>query len=290
MIAGSSLLLLIVVLIARAISADDSQQAATFLRPSNAPEKPNRDYSTNPVWRVGGTELIRFTTTHPNYTINLGQRRSNQVDYYGPPIFQTQTGVEAQSEVVMQSGAETEIRWSVQVLQLDLQWSNVFFLWLAPLDKNGDISSTNSTSRYFNITTSFQTSPLPSPPQPTMSPTTSTTPPTSSATTTAADNSTLAPTEPREEGAGSLSAGAQAAIGTSVALLGLAAVASAAFYSIRRRRRRQTENNYDDKFKILPEEEEGPKAQLPLDPVELDADSPSARLYYLTVREPVELG
>ncbi|KAI5863209.1 hypothetical protein GGS23DRAFT_596978 [Durotheca rogersii] len=124
------------------VSAQESLRVGRFFNPPNSLGGSELDFSNNPVWRVGDVETIKFTTTYSDYDIVLWQQDlKGAFATMGPAIFQTT------------SGAVTQFDWSVQVYGFDLKYSDVFFLWLSPLDGgDGDEKPLSLTTRYFNIT------------------------------------------------------------------------------------------------------------------------------------------
>ncbi|KAI4866930.1 hypothetical protein F4820DRAFT_446626 [Hypoxylon rubiginosum] len=274
-----SLLTLLAVLVGSpVVSAQDSP--GRFFNPADS--GPASDFSEDAIWRVGETQTIKFTTTYSSYTIDLWQQDTQGGSAsQGPSIFQ------------VSSGAVTQFDWSVQTFQFDLATSEVFFLWLTPVDQDGTDSV---TSHYFNITASAATS------SSSISSSTSfsSTATTSTTTTSAAASSiqTSAPPSPSPtRKATPLSTGAQAGIGVGVGLVGLVAiVAGALLWRRRKNSSRGTpqivagRDDYDQ-----PEMARGPhgegyqKSPPPSYPIELDANGGLAETPYHTMREPIEL-
>ncbi|KAI1374627.1 hypothetical protein F4677DRAFT_425620 [Hypoxylon crocopeplum] len=291
-----SLLLFITALTISTISAQDSIQVGRFFNPPNALAEPTLNFSTNPVWRVGGVETIKFTTVYSNYTISLWQQNLDGGSAsLGPSIFQTQ------------SGAVTQFDWSVQLFGFDLETSNIFFLWLTPLETSED-DPLSVTSRYFNITADAASSTSSSI---SSSSTVSSTATTFTSSVTAASSSTSAAStdsssvslsqSSKSRPPGSLSTGAQAGIGVGAALVGIAAI-TGAFFFVRQQRRRQknSENARSPNDGSQPDmmmttarspfgEERQSKPLPPLHPTELDAGGPYAGPFYHDPREPAEL-
>ncbi|KAK1772470.1 ser-thr gpi-anchored family protein [Phialemonium atrogriseum] len=179
------------------------------------------------VWSLGEVQTIRYRTTFSNYTIALWQQSLQKgAASLGPIIFQTTTGGISQFD------------WPVQTYDLDLNASNVFFLWLfqGAASNQGNQSSPGMSSAFFNLTADSTTGSTTSS---TTSPTTSsTTSPTaaspftsavtsrnSTANATAAGGDTSATGIRTSEDSSGLSTGARAGIGVGVTIGGLAAIA-----------------------------------------------------------------
>lgn len=66
---------------------EDSKLAGQFFNPPDAVHG-TRDFSMNPVYILGETQTIKFTTIYPNYEINLWQQILGQdAARVGPSIF-----------------------------------------------------------------------------------------------------------------------------------------------------------------------------------------------------------
>jgi len=207
-----------------AIHSVIAQDIGQFFNPPIAIDKqPN--FNSNPVYTVGETQLIKWTTIYSNYSINIWQESLAQDENHsakqGPAIFQTELG------------AVTQFEWIVQSFQFDLTVSNVFFLWLI---SPGNDKST--TSHYFNISAESVSSSSSS----TSSSTTSLSSTTSPApTATSATPSAIATTSPAAEqvskSSGGMTKGGDIALGVGLAV-GLSAIAAAIFIALRMKRKR----------------------------------------------------
>ncbi|KAH6647401.1 hypothetical protein BKA67DRAFT_385963 [Truncatella angustata] len=125
------------------VSCDqESLAVGKFFNPPNAPESPS-PFSDNAVWAVGDVQTIKFTTTYSNYTVALWQQNlEGGFALLGPVIFQTETN------------AFPQFDWAIQVFDLDLSFSSVFFLWLhaGVSADQGKPQPLSVTSAFFNIT------------------------------------------------------------------------------------------------------------------------------------------
>ncbi|KAI0470321.1 hypothetical protein F4859DRAFT_522798 [Xylaria cf. heliscus] len=190
------------------------------------------DNSANPVYALGDTQTIKFTTTYSDYAINLCQVNwGDGTSTLGPSVFSTE------------NGAVTQFDWLVQVYQFDLSASNVFYLWLTSKIQNDDGSDPEAiASQYFNISDdsyfndpdpsdSSSSAPLTStisftePSTTSLSPTGTTTYP-----PTITPSQTLVP--------GGLNTGAKAGIGVGASLAGLAVITLSLLLFRRIRQRR----------------------------------------------------
>ncbi|KAL6862560.1 hypothetical protein ACO1O0_002795 [Amphichorda felina] len=106
-------------------------------------------FFTNParyrreLWQIGEIETIEYETDYEEYTIALWQQSLSQdAANMGPIIFQTS-----------KKGSE-KFDWTVQVYDLELEDSNVFFLWMFKGDAKmqGNQSAPQVSSSFFNIT------------------------------------------------------------------------------------------------------------------------------------------
>jgi hypothetical protein len=80
-------MMLLALLLLDAVSFVFAQSVGTFFNPPAA-VKNQPDFSTNPVWTVGETEAIQWTTTYLNYTIALWQQILDEdAALRGPSIF-----------------------------------------------------------------------------------------------------------------------------------------------------------------------------------------------------------
>ncbi|KAK5637082.1 hypothetical protein RRF57_012794 [Xylaria bambusicola] len=71
------------------VSVVAKQEAGQFFNPPDAIEG-THDYSDNPVYSLGSTVTIKFTTIYRNYAINLWQQtRGQNAATRGPSIFST---------------------------------------------------------------------------------------------------------------------------------------------------------------------------------------------------------
>ncbi|KND86158.1 hypothetical protein TOPH_09216 [Tolypocladium ophioglossoides CBS 100239] len=97
------------------------------------------------IWKTGEVQEVRYKTSFVTYTIALWQQNPGQGSAkLGPIIFQTTNGPNA------------KLTWLVQTYGMDLDSSNVFFLWLFEGDSSaqGNQSAPGQfSSAYFNITT-----------------------------------------------------------------------------------------------------------------------------------------
>lgn len=236
-----SLLMFFPVLIT--VHAQESLKVGRFFNPPNT-DADDPGYANDPVWTVGETKTIQFTTTYSNYTIALWQQQlAGGSATLGPIIFRASSkhvhrfGLIADCILATETstGTVTQFDWSVQLFEFDLKISNVFFLWLHPGDASdqGSGEDLSVTSHYVNFTSSVSSSsptPTSTPsPKTSLSSTSHTSTQTSetlsatsigsflqTATSTAISGSTSD---------GGLSTGAEAGIGVGASLVGLAAVA-----------------------------------------------------------------
>ncbi|RKU44634.1 hypothetical protein DL546_007401 [Coniochaeta pulveracea] len=119
----------------------DVSSPAQWLNPPNS-IGPTTDYSTNPVYIVGETTELHWTTVYTNYSIALWQEdRSGSWAKLGPIIYQTFTA------------SNDLFNWSVSSFQFNLSESNVFFLWLYPgaSTKQGSDEPTEFKLSYYHI-------------------------------------------------------------------------------------------------------------------------------------------
>lgn len=83
------------------VAASTSKSGQFFVPPKPGP---NQDYTENPIYVVGETRRIKFTTTFGDYTINLWQQSLiYSAATKGPAIFS------------VPDGAVTEFDWPVQL-------------------------------------------------------------------------------------------------------------------------------------------------------------------------------
>ncbi|KAI0184541.1 hypothetical protein EV127DRAFT_486010 [Xylaria flabelliformis] len=191
------------------------QSPGQFFNPPKAVEG-THDYSTNPVYLLGETQTIKFTTGYSNYSINLWQEILGQgAASKGQGIFSTE------------NGAVTQFDWQVQVYQFDLSASSVFFLWLTSSTLNSDGTEPMSvTSHYFNISSN----PSPSGSSSSTSSSTRTDLPTQLSTssllptTTTTTTSLPIATSSQNPAPGGLNTGAKAGIGVGASLAGVAII------------------------------------------------------------------
>ncbi|KAI0200219.1 hypothetical protein F4808DRAFT_430070 [Astrocystis sublimbata] len=191
------------------------QKVGRFFSPPDA-IKGTHDYSDNPVYILGETQTIKYTTTYPDYAITLWQQKLHQdAATDGPTIFSTK------------NGAVTQFDWQAQVYQFDLSVSNMFFLWLTPNSKASDRSDLPTvTSHYFNISDEPRLSSLSSSATSSTITTSSTQLSTVSlppaGTTTAVDATPVLPTPDADTG--ELSTGAKAGVGVGAGLGGFVVI------------------------------------------------------------------
>ncbi|KAI1740074.1 hypothetical protein F4680DRAFT_419611 [Xylaria scruposa] len=189
------------------------QSAGQFFNPPKAVEG-THDYSTNPVYMLGETQTIKFTTTYSSYSINLWQEILGQgAASKGQGIFSTE------------NGAVTQFDWQVQLYRFDLSASNVFFLWLNSSTQNSDGTQPMPvSSHYFNISgnpspSSSSSSTSSRTDLPTQLPTTSLLP-----TETKTTTSLPIATSSQSPAPGGLNTGAKAGIGVGASLAGVAII------------------------------------------------------------------
>ncbi|CAJ2507257.1 Uu.00g084430.m01.CDS01 [Anthostomella pinea] len=205
----------------------DSLKVGKFFNPPNADAEPTTDFSSNPVWTIGDTQSIKYTTVYQNYTIALWQQNIGQGSAtLGPVIFQTI------------NGAVTQFDWSVQLFQFDLAPSNVFYLLLSTT--SGPEGALAVSSHYFNITQESPVSSSMSATATTSSVVGASTSPTVSPTTITSISATASSMPVGMPGASSgLGGGAKAGIGVGAALGALAIIAAAVFLFRRSRAKRK---------------------------------------------------
>ncbi|KAK2741690.1 hypothetical protein CKAH01_07031 [Colletotrichum kahawae] len=108
--------------------------SSQFLNPSQRRE----------LWRIGETRKIQYNTKLENYTIALWQQAiAGGSATLGPIIVETTTG------------PKREFGWKVDLEELDLGASNIFFFWLFEGDKSiqGQVKKGQAfSSAFFNIT------------------------------------------------------------------------------------------------------------------------------------------
>ncbi|KAI0972728.1 hypothetical protein F4678DRAFT_460293 [Xylaria arbuscula] len=209
------------------------QDVGQFFNPPDA-VMGTHDYSTNPLYSLGTTQTIKFTTIYRNYAINIWQETQGEnAAIRGPSIFSTE------------DGAVTQFDWQVQLYQFDLSASNIFFLWLTSSSPNEDGSDPVSvTSHYFNISDSSDTpNSLSTTPHSTLSATSTRFPSTSlstARTSTVTFSSTMTPQISTASSTPSgLSTGAKAGIGVGASLGGLVIIITA-FLVFRRLKHRHS--------------------------------------------------
>ncbi|KAJ2996243.1 hypothetical protein NUW58_g1043 [Xylaria curta] len=179
-----------------------------------------------PVYYLGKTQTIKFTTIYPNYAINLWQENPGGGSAVrGPAIFSTE------------GGAVTQFDWQVQAYQFDLSVSDVFFLWLTSTSKNEDGSDPESVSSHY-----FKISSAPDPSSTTSTSTHSSNPTAVTTKTSATGTSTslppIATSSDIPVSPSGLDTGAKAGIGVGVGLAVLAGLVLAfLFFRCSRKRR-----------------------------------------------------
>ncbi|KAF5501204.1 hypothetical protein CGCS363_v006386 [Colletotrichum siamense] len=108
--------------------------SSQFLNPSQSRE----------LWRIGQTRKVQYNTKLEKYTIALWQQAiAGGSATLGPIIVETTTG------------PKREFEWKVDLEELDLGASNVFFFWLFEGDKSvqGQVKKGQAfSSAFFNIT------------------------------------------------------------------------------------------------------------------------------------------
>ncbi|KAI8245862.1 hypothetical protein K4K56_003700 [Colletotrichum sp. SAR 10_98] len=108
--------------------------SSQFLNPSQSRE----------LWRTGQTRKVQYNTKLEKYTIALWQQAiAGGSATLGPIIVETTTG------------PKREFEWKVDLEELDLGASNVFFFWLFEGDKSvqGQVKKGQAfSSAFFNIT------------------------------------------------------------------------------------------------------------------------------------------
>lgn len=79
----------IFILLFTLLNAQDSLKVGRFFNPPNTdPDDPG--YADDPIWTIGETKTIQFTTTYSNYTIALWQQTlAGGSATLGPIIFRT---------------------------------------------------------------------------------------------------------------------------------------------------------------------------------------------------------
>ncbi|RDL40933.1 uncharacterized protein BP5553_00912 [Venustampulla echinocandica] len=119
----------------------------------NPPPHEYPNHSSNPVWVIGERQVIRWSTSFPEYSMVLMQQsRNGSVDEDGPSVFETT------------KATVTQFDWLVQNFQFDLAVSNIFYFMIAG-DSSGfssfpfnmtsaPLSTTSSTSTTFSTPTS----------------------------------------------------------------------------------------------------------------------------------------
>ncbi|OHE91949.1 hypothetical protein CORC01_12737 [Colletotrichum orchidophilum] len=191
------------------------------------------------VWRIGEQKIITYNTKFRNYTIALWQQSLvADAATIGDILFSIQDG----------SGPAKELTWTVETNNLDLDSSNVFFLWLfeGDLSHQGNFDFQQMSSAYFNITDEL---PIPkvtltsivdttSMTQTSELPTSTQLPPSESSAETSTQQTTIdggktvstgTPTASASQGSraepsGGLPVGAQAGIGVGVGIIGITCV------------------------------------------------------------------
>ncbi|KAI0014949.1 hypothetical protein F4780DRAFT_766204 [Xylariomycetidae sp. FL0641] len=229
------------------VSAQESNTVGKFFNPPNT-LGPTTDYSTNPVWTIGETQTIKFTTIYQNYTIELWQQDVGKPSATaGPIIFQAH------------NGAVTQFDWAVQLFSFNLLTSNIFFLWIKPLGEDPD--ALEVTSHYVNFTTEENTASKSSASsKATFS--SSSTSSTASPPIIAPASSTSSKASPESGTAEGLSTGAKAGIGVGISLLVIAALGLGVCF-FRRSRRKSKETVPHDGQVAYTDEGKEPSDDLP---------------------------
>ncbi|KAI1774903.1 hypothetical protein F4818DRAFT_55245 [Hypoxylon cercidicola] len=177
------------------------------------------------TWKIGEVHSIRFKTKFTTFSIALWQQAPGGGSAtLGPIVFETT------------NDASAEFDWLVQTYFFDLETSNVFFFWMfeGATSLQGNQSSSQMSSSYFNIIRDFPASSS-----------ISTTATTSRALVaeTPLPTSTYIPAYDNQQNddvknSGGLSVGAKAGVGVSVSVVSLAAIACIGLY-LRHSKRQQ---------------------------------------------------
>jgi hypothetical protein len=80
---------LLIITISSLCEAGDTL-VGSFINPPQ-PVLGQATYDTNPVWTLGETQTVQWTTTYTNYTITLWQQVGRSSARKGPSVFRTLT-------------------------------------------------------------------------------------------------------------------------------------------------------------------------------------------------------
>lgn len=81
----------ILILLLIPLNAQESLKVGRFFNPPNT-DASDPGYENDPVWKIGETKTIQFTTTYSNYTIALWQQTlAGGSATLGPIIFRPST-------------------------------------------------------------------------------------------------------------------------------------------------------------------------------------------------------
>lgn len=144
--------MLLIILLANAVSLAAAHENGYFIYPVEAGT--SWDFRRNELWYLGETRKLQWATQFPNYSITLWQKNlEGSKDISGAKIFGMAFALPIQSgankempEVYSESTAVAELNWKVDLAQLDLDQSPVFYLALWPT------GNTCFNSHYFNVT------------------------------------------------------------------------------------------------------------------------------------------
>ncbi|ETS75139.1 hypothetical protein PFICI_13623 [Pestalotiopsis fici W106-1] len=223
-----------------------AESYATFYKPTyHSTYRTDSIYGDAEVFKLGSSQVIDFDTPWSEWSMYLVQYLPNS----DQDIFGYTTIVEQTSGEVL---AKT-FNWTVQLYDIDLAASPIFYIYLYNDDLNVTDDDYMTSSAYFNITeadtvvttatgTVAAATASGSHPAQTAILTPTTTATSDSSSTTSSSNNANGNNN-QNQNSGGLSTGAQVGIGLGVGISGLAAIVCAAvlFFYIRRNNRRNTE-------------------------------------------------